>query len=180
MHKYQEWAKREQGDKQQFITLAIAGFLIVLLIPFLILLASAAIDQRLGLPDFYAGPINLLVGVIMIIGGLALGLWSIYAQITIGQGTPVPLMPTRKMVVQPPFTYCRNPMTLGTYIAYLGLCAILGSISALVIVLFLIILLLLYIKLFEEKELEARFGEEYLEYKHSTPFMLPRFRKNNS
>jgi protein-S-isoprenylcysteine O-methyltransferase Ste14 len=33
-----------------------------------------------------------------------------------------------------------------------------------------------YIKL-EEKELEARFGEEYKEYKRKTPFLIPKIRK---
>jgi hypothetical protein len=36
------------------------------------------------------------------------------------------------------------------------------------------ILLLAYIKLFEERELEARFGPEYVEYKRTTPFLIPR------
>jgi protein-S-isoprenylcysteine O-methyltransferase Ste14 len=65
-------------------------------------------------------------------------------------------------------------MTLGTIVAYLGICVWVGSISALVIVLMLITLLLLYIKRIEEKELAVRFGAEYLEYKRSTPFILPR------
>lgn len=88
----------------------------------------------------------------------------------------MPVMPTQKLVVIRPFTYCRNPMTLGTILAYLGVCVWIGSISAVVIVLIFTILLLLYVKLLEEKELEARFGAEYLEYKRNTPFILPRFR----
>jgi protein-S-isoprenylcysteine O-methyltransferase Ste14 len=101
-------------------------------------------------------------------------LWSIEAQLTIGGGTPVPLVPTKKLVVRAPFTYCRNPMTLGTILAYLGVCVWIGSISALGIVVILMTALLLYIKLIEEKELEARFGAEYLAYKRETPFILPR------
>jgi protein-S-isoprenylcysteine O-methyltransferase Ste14 len=34
--------------------------------------------------------------------------------------------------------------------------------------------ILIYIKLIEEKELEDRFGSEYLEYKRRTPFLIPR------
>ncbi len=174
MKRYQEWAKREHSTGQWLITFALAGILIVLTIPFLVVVASLAIDRWLGLPDFYVGMINPIAGLIMAVVGLSLGLWSIQAQITIGRGTPVPLVPTKKLVVQPPFTYCRNPMTLGTILAYLGVCVWIGSISALVIVLILASLLLLYIKRIEEKELEARFGAEYLEYKRSTPFILPR------
>jgi protein-S-isoprenylcysteine O-methyltransferase Ste14 len=35
---------------------------------------------------------------------------------------------------------------------------------------------LAYLKLVEERELEARFGEDYLAYKRSTPFIVPRLR----
>ena len=34
-------------------------------------------------------------------------------------------------------------------------------------------MLLVYLKLIEEKELEMRFGQDYLEYKKNTPFILP-------
>lgn len=30
-----------------------------------------------------------------------------------------------------------------------------------------------YLKLIEEKELQMRFGNEYLEYKKKTPFIIP-------
>jgi protein-S-isoprenylcysteine O-methyltransferase Ste14 len=34
-------------------------------------------------------------------------------------------------------------------------------------------MLIAYIKLIEEKELELRFGKEYLDYKKDTPFIIP-------
>jgi len=37
--------------------------------------------------------------------------------------------------------------------------------------------ILIYIKLIEEKELEERFGSEYLEYKKRTPFLIPFLQK---
>jgi len=40
--------------------------------------------------------------------------------------------------------------------------------------------ILIYIKLVEEKELEQRFGVEYLEYKRRTPFLIPRFRNEET
>jgi protein-S-isoprenylcysteine O-methyltransferase Ste14 len=33
---------------------------------------------------------------------------------------------------------------------------------------------ILFLKYFEEKELELRFGESYLEYKKKVPFLLPK------
>jgi protein-S-isoprenylcysteine O-methyltransferase Ste14 len=77
-------------------------------------------------------------------------------------------------VVQPPFTYCRNPMTLGTILGYGGIAVWLGSVSAVGIVAAVGALLLVYVRTVEEKELEARFGPAYQEYKRTTPFLLPR------
>jgi protein-S-isoprenylcysteine O-methyltransferase Ste14 len=35
------------------------------------------------------------------------------------------------------------------------------------------VIILLYIRFIEEKELEIRFGDEYLAYKKRTPFIIP-------
>jgi len=50
-------------------------------------------------------------------------------------------------------------------------------VSAIALALMFAALLLLYVKVFEEKELEARFGADYLEYKRTTPFLRPRMTK---
>jgi len=83
-------------------------------------------------------------------------------------------MATQKLLISGPFKQCRNPMTLGTILLYLGVSIIAGSLSALVIVVLLMSLLMLYLKNIEEKELEIRFGEDYLKYKSKTPFIIPR------
>jgi protein-S-isoprenylcysteine O-methyltransferase Ste14 len=65
-------------------------------------------------------------------------------------------------------------MTLGTDLFYLGVAIWLGSFSAIGLSLVYPVGILIYIKLIEEKELEDRFGSEYLEYKRRTPFLIPR------
>jgi len=179
MKRFQDWAKREYSLRQRLILLAFAGVLFVLILPYLLVICSTALDQFLHLPKITAGFINQIVGLILIVTGGSLALWAIYTQVTIGLGTPVPVMPTRKLIVKGPFVYCRNPMTLGTVIAYLGIAIWLGSFSAIGIVLLLTLLLLIYLKRIEERELEARFGSEYLEYKRNTPFILPRLRHHS-
>jgi len=71
-------------------------------------------------------------------------------------------------------------MGLGTGILYLGFGIIFNSPSFMFITIFLFTLFFLYYKLIEEKELAARFGEEYLEYKRRTPFLIPTFRRKKS
>ncbi len=64
-------------------------------------------------------------------------------------------------------------MIFGTFLAYLGVSVIAGSVSAAIAVLIFTALILLYIKKIEEKELAARFGQPYLDYKAGTPFIIP-------
>jgi protein-S-isoprenylcysteine O-methyltransferase Ste14 len=68
-------------------------------------------------------------------------------------------------------------MALGTALFYLGVAIWLGSLSAVGLGLVYPVGILVYIKLIEEKELEERFGSEYLEYKKRTPFLIPRLGK---
>jgi protein-S-isoprenylcysteine O-methyltransferase Ste14 len=94
-----------------------------------------------------------------------------------GRGTPLPVMPTQELLTGGPFRYCRNPMTLGTVLAYLGLGIMAGTVAGVAIVLLLGASLLFYLKRFEEDELEERFGEAYLAYKREVPFIIPRLPK---
>lgn len=88
-------------------------------------------------------------------------------------------MATRKLVIQRPYTFCRNPMNLGTAVYYAGVAIWMGSLSALGLALIYPAGILTYVKVVEEKELEERFGAEYLEYKQATPFIIPRFRNKD-
>jgi protein-S-isoprenylcysteine O-methyltransferase Ste14 len=106
--------------------------------------------------------------------GAIYAFWSIISQIDLARGTPLPMMPTQKLLVSGPFKQCRNPMTFGTIFLYLGIGIIIGSLSSIAVVILFGALLLIYIKLVEERELEARFGQEYMVYKATTPFILPR------
>ncbi len=87
-------------------------------------------------------------------------------------------MATQTLIVQRPYSYCRNPMALGTILLYLGVAVTIGSISAVGLVLIGAAALLAYIKAVEEKEMVLRFGNSYLEYKKQTPFLIPRFWKS--
>jgi len=84
------------------------------------------------------------------------------------------MMATKKLLVSGPFKQSRNPMSFGTLLLYLGISILIGSISSLGMVFAFFISLVAYIKKIEERELEMRFGEEYLTYKRETPFIIPR------
>lgn len=166
--------QHEYSPRQRLIALAVAAVFFLGLFPFVLVMLGTSIDRWLGWPPIRYGPLNLIFGCLFIAAGWLFAMWSIYAQFTQGRGTPLPLMATQKLVVQPPFTYCRNPMTLGTIVMYLGVAILFGSIGAAVLVFLGVVLLLTYIKRVEEKELEIRFKEDYPEYKKQTPFLIPR------
>jgi len=69
-------------------------------------------------------------------------------------------------------------MLLGLFLLMLGLGVLFGSLSLIFIFTPLFILLnVLYLKAIEEKEMEKKFGEEYLEYKKRVPMFIPRLKK---
>lgn len=85
----------------------------------------------------------------------------------------MPLMATQKLVVQKPYSYCRNPLYFGLINLFFGISILLDSISSLVMVLTFSVIVLLFTKFIEEKELAKRFGDEYLAYRKVTPFLIP-------
>lgn len=174
MHFYTKWSRREYTLKQRLLALVPAFFLFVLILPYLFVIIIPKLDASLHFPSIYFGLINTIFGVIFLVIGVIYGFWSIYAQLTRASGTPLPVMPTQRLLINGPFKQCRNPMTFGTVVAYLGVGILVGSLSSILIVLILGTLLLVYIKRVEEKELEIRFGQDYIAYKKSTPMFFPR------
>lgn len=122
------------------------------------------------------GWLNQALGPALLLGGLALVVWSVRVQYRLGKGTPSPRVSTLELVTQGPYACTRNPMTLGALLLYLGLGIWIGS--GVVIALTLIIFsgLLTFIYIHETRELAERFGDKFLEYRRRTPFLIPRCR----
>jgi protein-S-isoprenylcysteine O-methyltransferase Ste14 len=152
----------------------LAGPVFLGLLPFLVAGIGPRLDRRLGLPSLRVGGVNRVVGGLLMALGFTLGFWSVIVQLDRGRGTPLPLMPTQELLTDGPFRYCRNPMTLGTVLAYLGVGVGAGTIAGTLLVLGLAAFLLAYLKGLEEGELAERFGEAYLTYKREVPFIIPR------
>lgn len=178
MNRYKKWSEREYSQAQRLIAVIFGGIFFWIITPFFIVVGSAFMDPWLSLPRFFHRSVNTIIALVFMVAGWLFANWTVKVQFSLGRGTPIPLMATQKLVVQRPYTYCRNPMTLGTTAFYLGIAIWTGSLSALILALIYPVGILIYIKLVEEKELEQRFGVEYLEYKRRTPFLIPRFRNS--
>ncbi len=173
MTRFTKWAEREFGLGARVIATLLAGAVFVLLIPYLILKGSTTIDCWLQIMRFNFGLINFMVGGALALIGWLFAMWSIVDQLTRGRGTPLPVMATQTLLIAGPFAYCRNPMSFGTIVLYSGLAIWAGSWSAIGLVTTFAVVLITYLKFVEEKELEARFGQSYTEYKRTTPFIIP-------
>lgn len=88
---------------------------------------------------------------------------------------------TKQIVADDIYKRTRNPMSLGFYLFALALGFASGSTFVTAAVLLgLIPAHIFFLKYFEELELELRFGESYLEYKKSVPFLIPRIFRNEN
>lgn len=72
------------------------------------------------------------------------------------------------------YKHTRNPMSLGYYLFSIGVGFISGStLPTLVVLLGVIPAHVVFLKFFEELELELRFGESYKQYKQKVSFLIP-------
>jgi len=142
MNIYKKWQKNENSEGKKLFALIIGALIFPIGIPAILVILLPQVDKTIGIGSFYIGYGNIIFGVIAIIMGGFLALWTIIAQIRLASGTPFPMLPTKKLLIIGPFKYCRNPMTLGTIIAYSGVAILVGSYTTLLVVVIFSLMLL--------------------------------------
>jgi protein-S-isoprenylcysteine O-methyltransferase Ste14 len=116
----------------------------------------------------------LAVGGILLCFGLFLAAWTLWLFATKGQGTAAPWNPPKKLVVAGPYCHVRNPMICSVLTMLMAETLLLNSEWIFAWFLFFFAANSIYFPYFEEKALEKRFGESYLEYKRNVPRWIPR------
>jgi protein-S-isoprenylcysteine O-methyltransferase Ste14 len=120
-------------------------------------------------------PIPVEIGLLMVIVTGAATLLTMVNLALKGLGAPFAIALSKKLAVDWLYAWTRNPMVLAV-LAFLVSLGIWFQ-SALFVLWVLILFtpaLLFFIKVYEERELEVRFGASYLEYKSRTPMLFPR------
>ena len=123
------------------------------------------------------------VGAIFVLIGAVFMVWSNIDMVKIGRGCPTDGFNialgerTKKLIVQGPYKYTRNPMLFGTFVFYVGLALLFNSYSALIVPIVFISYMVWHVKKFEEPRLYNDFKDEYVEYKKRTPLLFPKSKK---
>jgi protein-S-isoprenylcysteine O-methyltransferase Ste14 len=146
-----------------------APFLVAVVYPGL-----TRLDPQVGLQPLPWWPLTLIAGLLLGLPGLFLLGASNKLLRARGSGANAFRL-TQRVVEADVYRYTRNPMSLGYYLACLGLSLMVGStLLTLYVLLGLIPAHLFFLKFFEEPELELRFGDSYRQYRRSVPFLVPR------
>jgi protein-S-isoprenylcysteine O-methyltransferase Ste14 len=142
----------------------------------LYVLASLLTDRLLGFPKPLPAPANIIASMPFLALGLFVNLWAI-AEFVKAKGTPVRFNPPPRLVTTGPYAYVRNPQSLSWPMIFIGLGALLQSISLVfVFTPLLVVVDLLAVSRMEERRLEERFGEAFTEYKRNVPAYIPRLK----
>ena len=121
------------------------------------------------------------IGIYRYLGLVPILLWAvlfIYCSgsfVFVGIGTPVPFVPTKKLIVTGFYKFVRNPLYLGGVFALIGEGILFQSAGIIIYSVFMFgnfnIMVLL-----EEPFLEEKFGDSYKQYCKSVPRWIPRFK----
>lgn len=157
-------------ERAQWITAAV-HFLMMLLLGAAILTAIRTAPAWRGIEL----PVVDEVGrVLVTVTGLA-ALGTVVNLALRGLGAPWAVALSRRLAMQGLYAWTRNPMVLATLTCLVAIGLWLRSALFVAWVLFVASpMLLFFVKVYEERELELRFGAAYQEYKAKTPFLWPR------
>jgi protein-S-isoprenylcysteine O-methyltransferase Ste14 len=144
----------------------------------LVILFGAAIIRAIITHQDWPGwtlpiPVDISLPLVIITGAAALS--TVVNLAFKGLGAPFAIALSRKLAVDLWYAWTRNPMVLATLAFFVSLG--IWFQSALFVLWVLILFapaLLFFVKMYEERELELRFGASYLEYKSRTPMLFPR------
>ena len=152
---------------REILGYVLGGLLFVLLIPAVMWYAS-------GRPSIaHVSVLRTIVAALMMLGGLAMSVWTIVYMRQRGKGNPMDAFGhevaprTQHLMTDGPYRINRNPMLNGTLLYLAGFVVLLCTWqSALVWLIFIAIMMVQVIS--EERRLHRDFGQEYDTYRRHT------------
>jgi protein-S-isoprenylcysteine O-methyltransferase Ste14 len=135
-------------------------------IPFALLPTAPQVET--GLCAYLAIPLWLLGGLII--------LWCFWEFTFTGHGTPAPIDPPTQLVTTGLYHSVRNPIYVGVLTILIGHFLWFKSIWLLAYALVIFLAFHLFVTLYEEPTLQAKFGAAYGQYCTSVPRWIPKIR----
>lgn len=143
------------------------------LLPFTVLvLVPVWIEEDLSLKH----PLALVAAILPLALGSFLLVTTVYTFIRLGNGTLAPWFPTRRLVVRGWYRYVRNPMISGVLWILTAESIAFASIRIAIWTLLFFLINNAFFLLYEEPDLERKFGKAYLAYKKKTPRWIPAYK----
>jgi protein-S-isoprenylcysteine O-methyltransferase Ste14 len=115
-----------------------------------------------------------IVAVVLFLAGATLFLKTVFLFAVRGRGTLAPWDPPSRFVANGPYRFVRNPMISGVLLIISAEAFLLVSPVHVAWAGIFLLVNAIYIPMFEEPQLERRFGEQYRAYKRNVPRFLPR------
>ena len=115
-----------------------------------------------------------VAGMVLGAAGTVLALSCVLTFVFVGQGTPAPFDPPRRLVVQGPYHFVRNPMYVGAGLVLVGAALFYHSFALLGYVAMFFLVTHLFVVWYEEPTLRRTFGQEYEAYRARTGRWLPK------
>lgn len=168
------------GIKKAVVGIVLGVIGSVFAIPAAFWAVSSTLDAAFEFPPLLGTPAaQILAAAFVLIGAFWIS-WAYSYLLFVGKGLPIELFgralhPTQALVTTGPYAYTRNPVVLGILFILLGVACYTRSISGLALVPISAIAAAIYLSVFEEKGLLARFGADYEEYHKNVPLIIPRF-----
>jgi protein-S-isoprenylcysteine O-methyltransferase Ste14 len=127
------------------------------------ILASLALEWLVP-TSFVHGAFRWILGALIFVAGIALNVGGFVTQKRAGTD-PIPFNPTTRIVAHGLYRFTRNPMYIGFALCTFGLAILVNSAWMLLAVPIGLALVDRIVITREERYLERKFGEEYLNYK---------------
>jgi protein-S-isoprenylcysteine O-methyltransferase Ste14 len=142
------------------------------------ILFGVAIIRALTTHQDWSGwvlPIPSVIGLLLVVITGAASFVTVVNLALKGFGAPFFIALSRKLAADWLYAWTRNPMVLASLAFLLSLGIWFQSALFVLWVLIVVVPALLFVvRVYEERELELRFGASYREYKSKTPMLLPR------
>jgi protein-S-isoprenylcysteine O-methyltransferase Ste14 len=127
-------------------------------------LALGLVANKLYPMAFLPRAVSRVLGLPLIVGGLAIGLLS-FREMRRAETNVDPYKPATAIVTEEPYRFTRNPLYVGMTLVYSGITALFNAFPAAILFPLALAVMRGGVIEREERYLEGKFGDEYLAYK---------------